>query len=604
MIIKVYRSNLSRMNVWVRWHTFFLNWTQKRLNERQFLILSSAMIGLTAGMAAVILKTFVHYIGEALTDNRTFISQYYLYPFFPLVGLLLVVTYVKRFHQGKLEKGTAFVLYSISRKSSLLAPVHMFAHVISSGITIGFGGSSGLEAPIAVTGAGIGSNFSRTYHLNYKNRTLLLSCGAAAGIAAAFNAPIAGVLFAIEVLLIDISATAFIPLIIAAAIGTLCSKVVLKEGILMSFTMQQAFNFANLHFYLLLGILSGFISIYHARMFMRIDAAFEHVQRPYVKALIGGMILMILIFLFPPLFGEGYASIISLSNSNTENLILNSAFRDILHNEWLVLLFIGAMVFMKAIATAATLSGGGNGGNFAPSLMVGAFSGFVFSRAINLTGIAKLPESNFTLVAMAGVMTGVMHAPLTAIFLIAEITGGYGLMIPLMIVSSVAYVAVKIFDPDSIDTKKLARKGELITHDRDKKILSYITLEGILEKDFQPINEKARLRELITIIEKSHRNIYPVLTDDQKLAGIIQLDSIREIMFHQELYDQVLIKELMQKPPAVISVNESMESVMQKFDDTHAWNLPVVSGGVYAGFISKSVIFNKYRTQLIERSVQ
>lgn len=591
------------MKVWVRWHTFFLNWTQKRLSERQFLILSSAMIGFTAGLAAVILKSFVHYIDEALTDNTTFISEYYLYPFFPLIGLVLVVTYVNRFHQGKLEKGTAFILYSISRKSSLLAPVHMFAHVITSGITIGFGGSSGLEAPIAVTGAGIGSNFSRTYHLNYKNRTLLLSCGAAAGIAAAFNAPIAGVLFAIEVLLIDISATAFIPLIIAAAIGTLCSKVVLKQGILMSFTTQQAFNFGNTHFYILLGIFAGFVSIYHSRTFMKIDGAFDNLRRPYVKAIAGGLLLMGLIFLFPPLFGEGYSSIISLSESKTQGLLANSAFKDLLTNDWYVLLFIGAMIFMKAIATAATLSGGGNGGNFAPSLMIGAFSGFVFSRAVNLTGIAKLPESNFTLVAMAGVMTGVMHAPLTAIFLIAEITGGYGLMIPLMIVSSVAYVLVKIFDPDSIDTKKLAKKGELITHDRDKKILSYITLEGILEKDFQSINEKARLRELISIIEKSHRNIYPVVTDDNKLVGLIQLDSIREIMFHQELYDKVLIKELMQRPSAVISVNESMESVMQKFDETHAWNLPVVSNGIYAGFISKSVIFNNYRTQLIERSV-
>ncbi len=592
------------MNVWVRWHTFFLDWTQKRLNERQFLILSSAMIGLTAGLAAVILKTFVHYIHNALTDNTTFVSQYYLYPFFPLIGLLLVVTYVKRFHKGSLEKGTAFVLYSISRKSSLLAPIHMFVHVITSGITIGFGGSSGLEAPIAVTGAAIGSNFSRTYHLNYKNRTLLLSCGAAAGIAAAFNAPIAGVLFAIEVLLIDISATAFIPLIIAAAIGTLCSKVVLQQGILMSFTTQQAFDFSNTLYYILLGLFAGFISIYHSRVFLRMDNLFDKVKQPYARALLGGTFLILLIFLFPPLFGEGYDSIISLSQSDTQSLLLNSAFKNYLNNEWLVLLFIGAIVFIKVFATAATLSTGGNGGNFAPSLMVGAFSGFVFARFVNLTGFSKLPESNFTLVAMAGVMTGVMHAPLTAIFLIAEITGGYGLMIPLMIVSSVTYVVVKIFEPDSIDTKKLAKKGELISHDRDKRILSYISLETILEKDFQPIYEKAKLRELITIIEKSHRNVYPVITENNKLAGIIQLDSIREIMFHQELYDTVLIKELMQKPIAVLSMDESMENVMQKFDETNAWNLPVVSDGKYAGFISKSVIFNKYRNQLIERSVQ
>jgi CIC family chloride channel protein len=591
------------MNVWLRWHTFFLNWTQKRLNERQFLILSSAMIGLTAGLAAVILKTFVHYIHYALTDNTTFISQYYLYPFFPLIGLLVVVTYVKRFHNGTLEKGTAFLLYSISRKSSLLAPLHMVAHVITSGITIGFGGSSGLEASIAVTGAAIGSNFSRTYNLIYKHRTLLLSCGAAAGIAAAFNAPIAGVLFAIEILLIDISATAFIPLIIAAAIGTLCSKVVLKQGILMSFTSQQSFDFNNTLYYILLGLFCGFISIYHSRAFVRIDNLFDRIKHSYAKALVGGALLAALIFLFPPLFGEGYSSIILLSESNTQGLLANSAFRDYLNNEWLVLLFIGGIIFLKVFATAATLSGGGNGGNFAPSLMVGAFSGFAFARSINLTGFTKLPESNFALVAMAGVMTGVMHAPLTAIFLIAEITGGYGLMVPLMVVASVAYVVVKIFEPDSVDTKKLAKKGELITHDRDKKILSYISLETILEKDFQPVHEKDRFRELIITIEKSHRNVYPVITEDNKLAGIIRLDSIREMMFRQDLYDTLLIKELMQKPLAILALDESMESVMQKFDETNAWNLPVVDKGVYVGFISKSVIFNKYRNHLIERSV-
>ncbi|HET9053313.1 MAG TPA: chloride channel protein, partial [Cyclobacteriaceae bacterium] len=353
----------------------------------------------------------------------------------------------------------------------------------------------------------------------------------------------------------------------------------------------------------LLGLFCGLISIYHSRVFVRVDNLFDRIKHSYAKAITGGALLAVLIFLFPPLFGEGYNSIIALSELNTQNLLANSAFRDYLNNEWLVLLFMAAIIFMKVFATAATLSSGGNGGNFAPSLMVGAFSGFVFARFVNLTGFTRLPESNFTLVAMAGVMTGVMHAPLTAIFLIAEITGGYGLMVPLMMVASVSYVVAKLIEPDSIDSKKLAKKGELITHDRDKKILSYIALEGIIEKDFQPVHEKDRLRELITTIEQSHRNVYPVITADNKLAGIIRLDSIREMMFQHALYDTVFIKELMQKPPAIVSIDESMESVMQKFDETGAWNLPVVSNGVYAGFISKSVIFNKYRNHLIERSV-
>ncbi|HEY3429226.1 MAG TPA: chloride channel protein, partial [Cyclobacteriaceae bacterium] len=345
------------------------------------------------------------------------------------------------------------------------------------------------------------------------------------------------------------------------------------------------------------------ISIYHSRMYMKIDGWFERIKQPYGRALLGGFILALLIFLFPPLFGEGYSSIISLSQSQAADLLNNSALSSWKENEWLILAFILGIAVTKVIATTATLSGGGSGGNFAPSLMVGAFVGMFFSHLINLTGLATLPESNFTLVAMAGVMSGVMHAPLTAIFLIAEITGGYGLMIPLMIVGSLSYSIVKFLEPDSIDTKKLAKKGEQIIHDRDRKILSSISLTNMIETNFQTIQEGASLRELILSIEKSTRNIFPVVTHDNKLVGIIQMDSIREIMFNQEMYDVITVKELMQLPPTVIESSESMESAMQKFDETQAWNLPVVANDVYLGFISKSRIFNKYRTHLIERSV-
>lgn len=589
---------------WLRVHTFFLEWTQKRLSERQFFILSSALVGLTAGFAAIVLKTIVHFIHDALTTDYHLPYQYYFYIFFPLLGILLSVFYVQRFHKGELEKSTSFVLYSISRKSSLLAPFHMVAHVITSALTIGFGGSSGLEAPIATTGSAIGSNYARTYHLNYKQRTLLLCCGAAAGVAAAFNAPIAGVLFAIEVLLVDMSASAFIPLIIAAAMGALCSNIVMNDGILLSFSTQQTFNFVNTPYYIGLAILAGLISVYHSRMFIKIDGWFEKINGPYVKALVGGAILAGLVFLFPPLFGEGYNSIIALSHSNVDMLLNNSILKDLTENEWVILIFLASIVLIKVIATSVTLSGGGNGGNFAPSLMVGAFLGLFFARFVNLTGITKLPESNFTLVAMAGVMSGVMHAPLTAIFLIAEVTGGYGLMIPLMIVSSISFTVVKFLEPESIDSKKLAKKGEQIIHDRDKKILSSLSLSNILETNFQPIDENAKLRELISVIEKSTRNIFPVITTEGTLKGIIQLDAIREIIFNQELYDKIIVKELMQKPPTVIDADDSMERVMKKFDETDAWNLPVVSQGKYVGFISKSSIFNKYRNHLIERSLQ
>lgn len=589
--------------MWLNKHTLLLNWFQKRLSERQFLLLASALIGLSAGLAAIVLKTFVHYIHQFVTTEYNLPFQFSVYIFLPLLGLLLSVFYVQRVHRGTLEKSTAFVLYSISKKSSLLAPVHMVAHVITSAITIGFGGSSGLEAPIATTGSAIGSNFARTYHLNYKQRTLLLSCGAAAGIAGAFNAPIAGVLFSIEILLVDVSASAFIPLIIAAAMGALCSHIVLNEGILLSFTTQQQFDFHFLPYYFGLALLAGLTSVYHTKTFLWIDSIFDRIKGPYTKAILGGLFLALLIFLLPPLFGEGYTSISKLADLNPEKLLATSLISDFTSNQWIILAFLGAIVLTKAIATGLTLSGGGNGGNFAPSLMTGAFLGMFFAKLISAIGLTQLPEGNFTLVAMAGVMSGVMHAPLTAIFLIAEVTGGYGLMIPLMLVSSLAFTVVKLINPDSIDTQKLKKRGELLTQDRDQKILSSISLSNLLETNFQPINENAFMRELIGVIEKSNRNIFPVLTNEGKLAGTIQLDAIREIMFNQDLYDKILVKELIQKSPAVIEMSESMDIVMKKFDETNAWNLPVVSNGKYVGFISKSAIFNKYRNQLIERSV-
>jgi CIC family chloride channel protein len=484
-----------------------------------------------------------------------------------------------------------------------MAPFHMVAHMITSAITIGFGGSSGLEAPIATTGSAIGSNYARTYHLNYRQRTLLLSCGAAAGIAAAFNAPIAGVLFAIEILLLDISATAFIPLIIASAVGALCSNIILQDGILLSFKTQIPFNFYNVPFYVLMGIFAGLLATYHSRTFLKVDAWFAKQKSPYVKVFIGGGILAVLILLFPPLFGEGYSSVIALSQNSTQSLLNASILKDFITNEWLILVFIGGIMLAKTFAVGATISSGGNGGNFAPSLMTGAFLGFFFSRFVNLTGFGKLPESNFTLVAMAGVMSGVMHAPLTAIFLIAEVTGGYGLMIPLMIVASISYTVSRFIEPESIESKKLAQKGAVIIHDRDKKILSDLSLSNLIETNFQSILETARLRDLIAVIEKTTRNIFPVITEEGKLTGVIELNSIREIMFNTELYDKIVVKELMRKPPAIIEEGESMDEVMKKFDATDSWNLPVTRQGKYLGFISKSAIFNKYRSELIEKSV-
>lgn len=562
------------------------------------------LVGLTAGIAAVVLKTLVHYIHRLVTHNNTSSFQY-LYVILPLAGILLTVFYVKRYRKGKLGRGTSNILYAIAKKSSFLPKDQMYSHVVTSALTVGFGGSAGLESPIVTTGSAIGSNYSKTYHVNYKDRTLLLASGAAAGIAAAFNAPIAGVLFALEVLLVNAGISAFIPLLLAAAIGALCSKIILKEGILLSFHLQESFNYHHVPFYILLGVLAGFVSLYYARISLKIESLFKpnKKQKVYLKALIGGGALALLILLFPPLFGEGYESVKILSELNPEKLLENGLFSDYMNNPWIVLFFVGAVMLLKAIATSITISSGGSGGNFAPSLFVGAYLGFFFSRLLNLLGISQLSESNFTIVAMSGILSGLFYAPLTAIFLIAEITGGYELMIPLMLVSAVSYTVAKYFEPYSMDTKRLAKKGHIFTGNKDKNILSSLRMEKIIETDFQKVSAEASLRQFVDIIAHSKRNIFPVVDENNILAGVILLENVREIMFKTELYDQLLVKQLMRKPPEIVDSDDDMYSVMKKFDETGAWNLPVLDNGKYLGFVSKSSIFTNYRKMLIKSSL-
>ena len=579
-----------------------INWVHAKLNSKQFLMFSSALVGLVAGLSAVLLKTLVHYIHLGIVYNYHIRFQYYLYLIFPLIGILLTVYIVKHFFKGKLGKGTANILHSIIRKSAFLPQDQMYSHIVTSAITVGFGGSAGLESPIVTTGSAIGSNYCRRFHLPYKDRILLLACGAAAGIAAAFNSPIAGVLFALEVLLVDATISAFLPLIIAAAVGTLCSKIILKEGFLLSLSLQEPFDFHNVPFYIMLGILAGMVSVYYSRTFVWVEKLFSRTKHIGKKAVIGGLVLAVLIFLFPPLFGEGYESIKRLSGADAQELMNKSAFSIFAHNDWFLLIFIGGAMFIKVMAASITINSGGNGGNFAPSLFVGAYLGYFFSRLINLLGISSLPVSNFTIVAMAGILTGVFHAPLTGIFLIAEITGGYELMVPLMIVSAISYMVVKYYEPLSMDDKKLKKKGHIITHNKDKTILSSLKMGKMIETDFQKIQPGATLGELTDIVAHSNRNIFPVVDSENTLVGIIYLDNIREVMFKTQMYDLIFVKQLMRPAPVLISPNEHMHSVMKKFDTTGSWNLPVVEGGQYIGFISKSSLLTKYRSRLVKVS--
>lgn len=572
-----------------------LNFIQNQLTKKQFIFLASICVGLIVGIAAVTLKIFVHLI--YITAIRSELGQYkYFYVLLPIIGIFLTVLIIKKIFKDKLVKGLSQIHYNIANQSSNLPKVQTYAQIITSSLSIGFGGSAGLEAPIVITGAAIGSNFGKISRLNYADKTLLLACGIAAGIGATFNAPIAGVLFALEVLLIDISISAFIPLIIAAATGALISKIFLLDKILLSFTLQQPFDYKNVPFYIVLGLLAGIVSVHHSRTFTKIENLFNK-ENPYQNVFVGGSILAILILIFPTLFGEGYMSIQNIA-LDPESVLRNSVFENIYKNEWLLLIFIGVLVLVKSVATGLTLGSGGVGGNFAPSLFVGAYLGFFFSKLVNLLKITVLPESNFTLVGMAGILSGLYHAPLTAIFLIAEITGGYTLMIPLMIVSSIAFAISRYFEPHSMDTKKYAISGKIFTTDKEHNILSTIDAKSLIKSDFSTLSPDESFLSLVDKIAHSKRNIFPVIDTENQLIGIVFLDDVREKIFKTDIYSSETVKDLMVDSLAVIDINDSMELIMNKFDNTGVWNLPVLDNGEYLGFISKSSVFSNYRERL------
>ena len=573
----------------------------KKLSPRQFLILSSILVGLTSGMAAVAVKYVVHSIGQLVAFYSTNYEEFFLFALFPTVGILLTVFYIRYFLNGKLPRGNPDIVYSIAKKSAKIPREQTYSHMITSALTVGFGGSMGLESPMVSTGSAIGSNYGTTYKLSYRERTILLACGASAGIAAAFNSPIAGVLFAVEVLIADISASAFIPLIISAASGALMSKIILEEGITLSFSLQQPFDYHNVPFYMLLGIMAGLISLYYARTYTWVEHRILQVEHRWVRALTGGLLLFVILLLFPPLFGEGYGTIKKLANLSPETLFHNSILYPVIGTNQENIILLALLIFVKPIAAAITIGSGGNGGNFAPALFVGAYVGFVFARVVNILGF-DIPESNFTLVAMAGILSGIFYAPLTAIFLIAEITGGYELMIPLMIVSALSLTVTHLFEPLSMDSKKLASmlRGSIDT--RDKFLLSKLDIGELIETNFSTVKPDDTLEALIRVIAGSSRNIFPVVDDNRKLIGIVHLDKIRTVVFGSSRRDNTTVRHLMTPPPVVVETNENLHQVLTKFEETKSWNLPVVDRGAYVGFLSKSTILTRYRNELLESS--
>lgn len=573
---------------------------QHKISKNQFIVFAAIIIGLIIGFEAIILKFIVHYIQELSHKDWGFSLQTYLIPLLPIFGILITVFVVHRLFHGKLGRGISNVLYEIAKKGGFVHKDKMYSHIFTSSLTVGFGGSAGLEAPIVVTGAAIGSNFARVFHLNYKERILLLASGSAAGISAVFNAPITGVIFVMEVILIEATVSEFIPIIIASVAGALCSRIILGDDILFHFRLTETFDYNNVPYYILLGIICGFMSLYYSKMTHKIESIFAKFKhKTYQKALIGGTLLAFLCLLFPSLFGEGYVSLKLLANGEGSKLLHNSIFESLIGNQWFFIVFVGLIAFFKVVATSITLGSGGNGGNFAPSLFVGAYTGFFFSGLINKFEITRLPESNFTLVGMAGILSGVFYAPFTGIFLIAEITSGYELIIPLMIVSAFAFLIARHFEPFSMDTKKLASKGQILTDDKDQNILTLLKTSKIIEDDIKTIDVNKNLGDLVDLIKHSHRHTFAVLNDESQLVGIIELDDVREIMFKPEKYNEISIRHLFKKPNAVIHINEDMKNVMRKFDMTHSWNLPIIDeNGKYVGFVSKSNIFNNYRKLL------
>ncbi|MCI4442641.1 MAG: chloride channel protein [Lentimicrobium sp.] len=582
-------------------------WSQGKISNKQFIFLSSVLVGISVAFAVIVLKTFAHsiFVFATYVTNISIFKYGYIKVILPIVGIMLTVFVIKKFLGGSIEKGTSQILYAVAKKASIIPRKQMYAQIVTSSLTVGLGGSAGLESPIVITGAAFGSNYAQRYQLSYKDRTLLIGCGVAAGIATAFNAPIAGVLFAIEVLLVDVSISAFTPIMIAAATGALISEIVLDETVLLSFKQQQNFNYHNIPYYILLGIFTGFICVYYSRNFQRVEHFLSHLRfNPYKKALFGASILAILIFIFPTLFGEGYESIKTLSESDPGQLLENTLFSSFRNNSWALLAFIGLTMMLKVFATGITLGSGGNGGNFAPSLFLGSYVGFFFSKFLNLTGLTKLPISNFTLVGMAGILSGLFHAPLTAIFLIAEITGGYDLMIPLMMVASISYAISKRFEKHSLDVKNLARKGNAFTSNKDTNILSTLDTNSIIQTDYLTITPDENLEKLVDLISHSNQVIFAVVDAEKQLLGIVHFNDIREIIFNPYRVKYTLVKEVMLDPIEIIYPTDSMEIVMNKFEKSKVHFLPVLKDGKYYGFISKSVALETYRTKLKSMTIE
>lgn len=562
------------------------------------------MVGILAGLSAVVIKNVTHFIqllfeGQIIIEYRT--AFYFIFPVIGLIIVYLLAKYILRFEP---THGIPATLFAISKRKGLMKQIQMYASLILAPITVGFGGSVGLEGPTVSTAAAISSNLSRLFHLNQATRTLLIGCAAAGALSSIFKAPIAAIIFAIEVFSLDLTLVSLIPLLLASVSANLTSYFFFGNDILLPFTITETFVMSDLPFYILLGVTAGFVSIYFTIIYDKFRQFFESLGSPLKRLTIGALGLGLLIYLIPPLYGEGFDVINNLVQGNPEKALQNNIFHAELTNDWAIIGLLFGLVFFKVIATSLTFGAGGTGGIFAPTLFMGSILGFCVAKVINsIPFLSKtVSESNFTLVGMTGLMAGVLHAPLTAIFLIAEVTGGYQLFLPLMITSAISFSITTYFLPHSVYAMELGRKGDLITHNKDHAVLTLMNIKTVIEKNFISLYPEMTLGEIVhKAITKSNRNIFPVIDKETKeLQGIILLDDLRPIMFDQSLYKNVTARELMKSPPAVIILeDDKMTTVMEKFQETQAWNLPVVSKNGYIGFVSKSKLLTAYRRKLI-----
>lgn len=578
-------------------------WRELHIQQRHFILILSFVVGIFAATAAFLLKSTIHLIQSILTASFSRNDVNYWFLVFPATGILIASLFVRYLVKDNISHGVTRILYAISQRKSILKLHNVWTSLVGSSITIGFGGSVGAEAPIVLTGSAIGSNLGRFFKMDQKTLMLLVGCGAAGAIGGIFKAPIAGLVFTLEVLMLDMTLTAIVPLLISSVTATALSYLFSGSAFTFEFGHYEPFSVGRIPYLILLGVICGLVSLYFTRGMNWLEGKFRTFKSPYTKLAVGGSMLSLLIFIFPPLYGEGYDTIVALLNGHSASVLNQSFFLGLGTSPWIIIVYLALIIGFKIFASAATTGAGGVGGIFAPSLFIGCLTGFVVARILSVFGFI-VPEANFALAGMSGLMSGVMHAPLTGIFLIAELTGGYNLFMTLMIVSTVSYLTIILFEPHSLYAMRLAQKGELMTHHKDKAILTMLKMQNFIETDFIVLYPDMMLGQLVKAISQSKRNLFPVVNPTTNvIVGIVLVDEVRNIMFRPDLYERFKVSKLMTSIPATLNTNMPMEKVMDIFEDTGSWYLPVVDENkVYLGFCSKSKIFNSYRHVLVHFS--